>query len=597
MIKKLIKKNFASLVYFYRHLGYRMLVALGLSFSVGLLDGFGLAMFLPLLQMVTGGENADASQGMGGMDFILEGFTALNIPLNLQSVLLVIIIFFLFKGIATFARTYYSVIVQMFFIKSLRFRNIDGLVGYRYKAFVMADTGRIQNTLSGEVGRVSGAYRSYFETIQALVMMAVYMGLAFVTNPQFAVLVVVGGLLSNLAYRQVYKRTKMVSAQITTGGHRFQRQLIQIVGHFKYLKATALLKQYARKLKDSVVYIEEANRKIGFYNSLLAATREPLNIVVVAGVILAQVYWFSAALSGIILALLFFYRALNYVMGFQTSWNGFLNVSGSLDNMTRFMQELHADKEHHGTGVFDDFKGAISLEKVKFNYGETPILKDVSLQIPTNSSVALVGESGSGKTTLVNLISGLMQVDGGAIYVDGKDYRSIDIRSLQKHIGYISQDPVIFSDSIYDNVSLWAKRSEANIARFWEACEKAAIAEFIHNLPQGLDTPLGNNGIQLSGGQKQRLSIARELYKEVSILIMDEATSALDSTVEREIQENIDALKGEYTMIIVAHRLSTVRNVDCIYLMSDGQIESAGNFNELQRKSSRFKRMVELQEF
>ena len=597
MLKNLLQKNFSSFLYFYRHLGYRIFLSLVLSFSVGLLDGFGLAMFLPLLQMVTGDTGAASTDGMGGMDFVVAGLEGLGIPMTLESVLLIIIVFFSLKGLAFFTRQYYNVVVRMYFIKTLRFRNIDGLANYRYKAFVLADSGRIQNTLSGEIGRVNQAYTHYFNTLQALMMMLVYMTMAFVTNPQFAVLVVIGGLLSNLAYRQIYKRTKAISAKITRGGHRFQRQLIQFVGHFKYLKSTAALESYSEKLKDSVVYIEESNKKIGFYNSLLSATREPLNIAVVAAVILSQVYFFSAALSGIILALLFFYRALTYVMSFQTSWNNFLNVSGSLDNMTAFMRELDADEEIYGKSTKDHFRGEIELKEVSFNYGDNPILKNISLQIPANTSVALVGESGSGKTTLVNLVSGLMRPDRGAIYVDEINYADLDIRSLQKHIGYISQDPVIFSESIFDNVTLWAAPTADNFARFWQACEKAAIAEFIRSLPNGMETELGNNGIQVSGGQKQRLSIARELYKEVSILIMDEATSALDSTVEREIQQNIDALKGEYTMIIIAHRLSTVQNVDCIYLMSEGEIESSGGFVELQQKSGRFKRMVQLQLF
>jgi len=420
--------------------------------------------------------------------------------------------------------------------------------------------------------------------------------MAFVTNPQFAILVVVGGLLSNLAYRQIYKRTKAISAKITRGGHRFQRQLIQFVGHFKYLKSTAALNSYSDKLKDSVVYIEESNKKIGFYNSLLSATREPLNIVVVAAVILSQVYIFSSGLSGIVLALLFFYRALTYVMNFQNYWNNYLNVSGSLENMTTFMRELDADTEVYGDITIDKLHGDIEIKGVNFKYGNTSILKNISVHIPAKSSIALVGESGSGKTTLVNLISGLMQPDDGGVYIDGMNYADLDIRSLQRHIGYISQDPVIFSDSIYDNVTLWAEPNEANVKRFWEACEKAAIADFIRGLPDGMQTELGNNGIQVSGGQKQRLSIARELFKDVSILIMDEATSALDSTVEREIQQNIDALKGEYTIIIVAHRLSTIKNSDTVVVLQNGMIDNIGTYQYLSKNSSIFRNMLTLQD-
>lgn len=567
-----------------------------LSFAVGLLDGFGLAMFLPLLQLVTGDSTSNNGEGMGGMNFLLDAFNKLGITLTLQSVLLIITLFFTLKGVAVFIRQYYGVVVRMYFIKKLRFQNIDGLVNYRYKSFVMADAGRIQNTLSGEVGRVNQAYNAYFSMLQAIMMMFVYMGLAFFTNPQFAVLVVIGGLLSNLAYRQIFKRTKALSAQITTGGHHFQSQLIQFVGHFKYLKSTALLGTYSRKLKESVVFIEESNKRIGYYNSLLLASREPLNIAVVSLVILAQTLLFSSSLNGIVLALLFFYRALTYVMNFQTAWNNFLNVSGALANMTDFNRELKVSVENYGPVYKENFDGEFRLESISFCYGKTPILENISMHIPANSCVALVGESGSGKTTLINLICGLFRPIKGEVYIDGINYSELDIRCLQKQIGYISQDPVIFSESIYDNVTLWSEQNELNLKRFWETCEQASIGEFIRTLPEGMNTPLGNNGIQLSGGQKQRISIARELFKDVSVLIMDEATSALDSTLEREIQMNIDLLKGKYTIIIVAHRLSTVQNADRIYLMNNGSIEDFGSFDELKAQNDRFKEMVKLQE-
>lgn len=597
-LKERLAKSFSHFLYFYGYLGYRVVVSLVLTVCVGFLDGLGLTMFFPMLQMVSGNTQPPSADGMGGMDFVLRGFDVLGIQMTLKSVLVVIIVFFSLKGIAFFMRQYYNVVVRMYFIKTLRFTNIDGLANFRYKSFVLADSGRIHNTLSGEVSRVSQAYVSYFSMLQSVMLMWVYVILALFTNLQFALLVIFGGFISNLLYQQIYKRTKILSARITKGGHRFQRQLIQFVGHFKYLKATAKLGIYKEKLKDSVVYIEETNKRIGFYNSLLSATKEPLNIAVVAFVIFLQIYFFQAALTGIILALMFFYRALTYIMNFQTHWNSFLNVSGSLENMTAFVRELKANAEVYGLENKEDFRGELELRDISFNYGEKTILKNITLHIPANKTIALVGSSGSGKTTLVNIIAGTMSPDSGAIYIDGIDYTRLDIRCLQKYIGYISQDPVVFSETIYNNVSLWTPGKTENIARFWQACEKACIAEYIRSLPKGMDTKLGNNGIELSGGQKQRLSIARELFKHTSILIMDEATSALDGTIEGEIKQNIDVLNGDCTMIIIAHRLSTIQNADCIYLMTnDGQIESSGNFAELQKKSARFKQMVDIQEF
>jgi len=160
----------------------------------------------------------------------------------------------------------------------------------------------------------------------------------------------------------------------------------------------------------------------------------------------------------------------------------------------------------------------------------------------------------------------------------------------------VSQDAVIFNDTIYNNVSFWAEKTDENLAKFEEAIRQSALKSFIDELPDKEETLLGNNGINLSGGQKQRVSIARELFKDIDLLILDEATSALDSETEKEIQQSIDALQGKYTLLIVAHRLSTVRNVDRVILMDRGKIIDMAGFEELMTRNKKFKRMVELQE-
>lgn len=594
-LKNLIKKYLVHFSYFYIHLRYRIFIALGLSLVVGLLDGFGLAMFFPLLEMV-GGEAEVSGEGLGGLSFLINGIDAVGIPLTIYSVLIIIAVFFILKGVAKFIEQYYNVVTQQYFIKKLRYDNVDKLNNLQYQTFVMSDAGRIQNTLSVEVGRISMAYRSYFMAVQSGVLVAVYIGLAILTDPQFAILVVIGGGLSNLIYNRIYKKTKETSKKITKGGHTFQGLLIQNVAFFKYLRATGYAGQYASRLKAAVDFIETNTKKIGFYNALLSATREPLVIVVVVLVIIVQITFFSETIGAIILSLMFFYRSLNALMQLQTHWNGFLNMSGSLENMTQFMQELSLAQEKKGGKIVNKFEKGIWMESVDVYYGGSCVLKDVSLKIEKNRTYAFVGESGSGKTTLVNVIAGLMPIKEGTLEVDGIPYTELNKNTLQKRIGYITQDPVIYTDSIFNNVTQWGPYTEENILRFWQALERATIVEFVKSQSKQEHTALGNNGIQLSGGQKQRISIARELYKDIDILIMDEATSALDSETEKAIQENIEQLKGHYTILIVAHRLSTIRSADQIFLLNKGKVEARGSFPELIKRSDTFKRMVSLQE-
>lgn len=594
-MKKLIKKYFSTFIYFYRYLGYRIFTVIGFSILVGTLDAFGLTMFLPLLQMADGSKEL-SGEGLGNLSFIMDGFNAVGLPMTLKSALLVLFIFFSLKGIANFINLSYRVVVNQFFISSLRIKLTNLLSMYSFKRFVGSDVGRIQNTFTDEIWRINGAYNAYIGGLQRIFMTLVYLLFVFMVDYKFALLVCSGGLIINFSYNSIFKKTKEKSKDFTSQNSDFHGLVIQYISNFKYLKATGSLKGYGTKLNSTIKDIEVTNRKIGILNAIVMATREPLLIAVVCIVILIQVFALGGNLAAILVSLLFFYRALDSLMNFQNNYNTYLGFSGSIDNLKDFENELKSHSENDGKERFSKFQKEISIKEISFGFGHNHILKNVSLDIKSNTSVALVGESGSGKTTLVNLISGLLNVDSGSVEIDGKNISRLKRDDYQSRIGYIAQEPVIFNDTIYNNVTFWAEKTEENIKRFKKAIEQALISTFIDTLEEQEETLLGNNGINLSGGQKQRVSIARELYKDIDILILDEATSALDSETEREIQNNIDALKGDYTMIIIAHRLSTIRNVDQIYLMDDGHIIGSGDFNGLINQSDKFKKMVELQE-
>lgn len=596
-IKNFIQNYLQYFYYFYSHLRFKVFVSLFLSLTVGVLDGFGLAMFLPLLQIVDGNNSDVNGQQLGNLAFLIDGLGTVGIPINLTSVLVVMLVFFTLKGIVKFIESYLKVIYQQYFMRKIRLSNINYLSNYSYNQFVKSDSGRIQNTFSGEVERVNQAYKAYFWAVQYGALVLVYVTLAFLANAQFAVLVAVGGVLTNVVFKKLYKATKILSTTLTKENHHFQGLLIQKVNFFKYLKATGLIYAYAEKLKGNVDKIEYSQRRMGVLNATLLSIKEPLVMIVVVVVILIQVKIFSVNLGLIILSLLFFYRALTFVMAMQNYWNVFLSVSGSLENMTTFSKELKTGSEKNGNEKLTFFKDKLEIRDLSFSYENTLILNHISFNIFKNETIAIVGESGSGKTTLINILSGLLKPGQGTLVIDNIDFNDLDISSYQRRIGYITQEPVIFNDTIYNNVTFWSAKTEGNLERFYKALRKAAIYEFVLEQPEQEDAPLGNNGINISGGQKQRLSIARELYKDVDFLFMDEATSALDSETEKVIQENISRLKGEYTTIIIAHRYSTIKDADKIVYLNKGKIEHIGNFDDLRTLSSSFNRMVELQKF
>lgn len=593
--KKKKGKLLKHLKYFYSILGYKMIVGWFLQFVVGLLDGIGVALLMPVLSAI-GSDEGVSSESMGKLSFVADFLEYIGLELTINSILLFLMAVFLIKSLISYGEAVFKIYLKTYFVKEIRKKGILEFSEFGYKNFVLSDSGRVQNTLSSETGRVVMSYSSYTQLLRNVIFVLVYLTLAFLSNVQFALFIMVAGFLINIFFSKFFKITKKLSKETTRLNNTYQGLLIQFVAFFKYLKSTGNNDIFRKKLESTVDDIIENSRKTGMISSFITISREPLVVVIVVGLILIQVNFFGVALSGLILSLIFFWRAMNYIMMIQQNWNGFLGVSGSFENLELFMKELKEGKEANGDIVVNKFESSLEIKDLGFSYAEeSEVLKALNLKVNRNETVAFVGESGSGKTTLVSILSGLMAPDQGAYLIDGINSKEINITTFQKKIGYITQEPVIFADSVFNNVTLWSEKTDENLARFQRALKKASIFDFVQELPKKEDSPMGNNGVMVSGGQKQRISIARELYKNVDILIMDEATSALDSQTEREIQKNIDDLQGEYTILIVAHRLSTVRNADKIVVMDEGVIKDVGKFSDLVVNNEYFKQMVELQ--
>jgi ATP-binding cassette subfamily C protein len=239
-----------------------------------------------------------------------------------------------------------------------------------------------------------------------------------------------------------------------------------------------------------------------------------------------------------------------------------------------------------------DFDSHIELRDVSFRYPatDTDVLRDIDLTIEKGTSVAFVGPTGAGKTTLVDVILGLLDATSGATLVDGTDI--VDARyAWRKKVGYVPQDVYLADVSIRDNV-VFGQAREVDDEQVWSVLEDAQIAEFIRSLPKGLDTLIGERGVRFSGGQRQRLGIARALFANPDVLVFDEATSALDNETEARLTEAIDRLGGTKTLIIIAHRLSTVRECDTIFLLEDGRLVDSGSYDDLLETSDTFRKLA-----
>ncbi|MQP52076.1 ATP-binding cassette domain-containing protein [Flavobacterium sp. LMO9] len=566
------------------------------SVLVGLLDGLGLAMFLPLIELFADANAVVSSEGHGNFTYLLKAFDSLGITLNLATVLIIMFVFFVFKGLSIFLVRYLRVLYQQYFVAKTRLDCVDALSNYSYEGYVTSDAGVIQNALTGEADRLMQSFVNYTDMIQQFMMLLTYVVLAVLSSPEFALLIVIGAVLSNLIFTTLYRKTKVLSKELVQGNNSFQGYIIQAVVFFKYLKATSTMPMYSQFLKNKVVDIERTNRKMGVLSSVMLGAKEPITIGIVLLVIYIQVTLLEGVFSAIVLSLLFFYRGLTAMNTLQNSYNQFLGKMGSIENMNAFVLNLKEKATKTGTLQFEQLLSDIEVKDLSFAYANgVPILKSISLTIKKNESIAFVGESGSGKTTLLNLISGLLTPTNGSIYIDGINTNTLNIATFQQRIGYITQEPVLFDDTIYNNVTLWSPKTAENLKKFNKAIEQSNLTHFLAQTIEKENTPVGSNGVSLSGGQKQRITIARELFKEVDFLLLDEATSALDSETENTIQQNIEQLKGQYTIITIAHRLATIKNADRVFVFDKGRVIDSGSYEELLEHSIAFKKMISYQ--
>jgi subfamily B ATP-binding cassette protein MsbA len=240
-----------------------------------------------------------------------------------------------------------------------------------------------------------------------------------------------------------------------------------------------------------------------------------------------------------------------------------------------------------------DFSKAITLDNVSFKYEDDYVLEEFSMTVEKGETVALVGQSGSGKSTIANLVTRFYDVTEGSIRIDGHDLRDLNKTSLRDLMGLVTQDSILFNDTVKNNVLL-GKANASNL-EIVEALKIANAWEFVKDLPEGIDTNIGDSGNKLSGGQKQRLSIARAVLKNPPIMILDEATSALDTESERLVQVALENMMKNRTSLVIAHRLSTIQKADTIIVMHKGRIVEQGRHNELLDKKGIYSNLVEMQ--
>src|SRR5690606_31787947 len=256
--------------------------------------------------------------------------------------------------------------------------------------------------------------------------------------------------------------------------------------------------------------------------------------------------------------------------------------NGAAERILEFLESENTITEIENPIIKTEFESNISVDNISFKYDDQLVLKNFAINVPKGKTVALVGQSGSGKSTIANLITRFYDVNEGRISIDGVDIKNLSKSSLRGMLGVVSQDSILFNDTIRNNIKIG--KESATDEEITEALKIANAWEFVKDLPEGINTNIGDSGNKLSGGQKQRLSIARAVLKNPPIMILDEATSALDSESERLVQKALENMMKNRTSVVIAHRLSTIQSADKIVVMSKGEIVEQGKHHELLAK-------------
>ena len=529
---------------------------------------------------------------------LLDGTFVDKDPWLMKWMPLALVVLFLVRGSANFIENYCSQWVATRVVLDLRDAMFRKLMVLPVNFYDEQVTGNIVSKVTFDVTQVTSAATSAVTvSIKDSITIAGLLSWLFWLNWKLTLITLVVAPLITLIVRQFSKRLRRVGRELQTAMGDTTQVLQEGIDCQKVVKIFGGAPYEIARFRDS------ANRVRRFTMKYAAAAAGNTSIVqLIAAIALALIISMVARQSAanettvggfvsFVAAMLMLLSPLKRLTGVNEQLQRGLAAAESIFSLLD--REAEADT---GTVVLPRAHGELTFEKVTIQYqrADRPALRDVSLTIRAGESVALVGPSGSGKTTFAHLVPRFYQPTDGRILIDGHDLRELTLDSLRANIALVSQDVALFNDTVGANIAYGAKAG-ASEAEIIAAAEAAHAMEFIREMPQGLNTIIGENGVRLSGGQRQRIAIARAMLKNAPLLLLDEATSALDAESERMVQAALEsAMKGRTTLVI-AHRLATVQQADRILVLDNGALVEQGTHTELVARGGVYARLAALQ--
>ena len=559
-----------------------------LTTIAGLSEGFGIVLLLPIVQSISGNiENNET----GISKFIFLFLESFNINKSYGIILFLITLAFIVKGFLIFLTFTYNSYLKGKIIKDLKKKIFSSFSKISYQYYLKNNIGDLTNIINEQVNLSVRGFNSLYTVGLRGINCTIYLFFACLLAGKTGLLAILGSFFILFLFRWLNTATKIMSINTSKANSKLASLTIESLQAFKYLKATEQFRIKVDEAEKSIKELSDYQTKTSILEGFTSACREPIAVFVIMFILFVQLYFINKPIDSLLVSLILFYRGLISTLGVQGSWQKTQEYLGSFEIVLNNLKSLANNYEWNGNQLINDFK-YIEFSNVFFKYSDKDkySLKNLNLKIPSKKSIAFVGASGAGKSTIANLFCLLLEPNRGDINIDEIPLKKIDKISWRRQIGYVSQEMAIFDNTIGYNISLNKnyKSNKKLILKIKENAKKANIDDFISTLPDGYETIVGESGLRLSGGQKQRLFIARELYRDPKILILDEATSSLDTLSEKAIKKSISLLKGKITIILIAHRISTIKDADFIYVIDKGSILEKGNYLTLKNKKDSF---------
>ncbi|MFK8274328.1 ABC transporter ATP-binding protein [Capnocytophaga cynodegmi] len=594
-------KKYAFLNIFFNIL-YALFSAISFVALIPMLDIlFGKDTKKVVEEPVFSGKISDlVSYGKNVLNYRISNIVGEDSVAALTIVITLVIVLFLLKNAFNYTAVFFITHLRNGVLKDLRNALYKKITNLPLSYLSEQRKGDIIARVAGDVGEVQHSFLSILELIvrepltiifSIVMMLGISVKLTVFT---FVFIPISGWIISKIG-----KSLKKQSTKVQQEQGRFLSLIEETVGGLRVVKAFNSEKIFQNKFEDSTSRFFKLANNLANRQNLASPMSEFLGILMIAVLL-----WFGGTMvlvnktldgAAFIAFMGLAYNILTPAKAISKASYDLKRGNAAAERVFEILDYESPIQEKENAVDIQEFKSSIVLKNITFGYSDNEVLTDFSLEIPKGKTIALVGQSGSGKSTIANLITRFYDVNKGTIQVDGIDIKDLTISSLRRLIGVVSQDSILFNDTIKNNLLIG--KPNASEQELLEATKVANAYEFIKDLPEQFNTNIGDSGSKLSGGQKQRLSIARAVLKNPPIMILDEATSALDTESERLVQNALENMMKNRTSIVIAHRLSTIQKADLIVVMQKGRIVEQGTHNELLLKQGMYKKLVEMQSF